>query len=234
MTICSCVPWDYPKPYVANVTDNVMICDYYGNSCFNGYIENYSENGLAEECHKECYQGCNEIHYSTATEKEAIDWNKICAKVTHQDYDGNLDTFELETASYIRNLTTHAEDTKVFRFQEALLESDDMNSLRLEYCKQKLTFDIAMVEVIMDSPTFIKYIQTIKATTADKLANFGRFLTYFILTIIIKLVNHILLISIYLIFIGGNLGLFTGMSILSMCEIVFWIIRIILRRTRRT
>ena len=31
-------------------------------------------------------------------------------------------------------------------------------------------------------------------------------------------------------FVGGNLGLFTGMSILSMCEIVFWIARIIERR----
>ena len=30
--------------------------------------------------------------------------------------------------------------------------------------------------------------------------------------------------------VGGNLGLFTGMSILSMCEIVFWIARIIERR----
>ena len=29
--------------------------------------------------------------------------------------------------------------------------------------------------------------------------------------------------------LGGNLGLFTGMSILSMCEIVFWIVRILAR-----
>ena len=33
--------------------------------------------------------------------------------------------------------------------------------------------DIAIVEVVMDSPTVIKYIQTYKASITDKLANFG-------------------------------------------------------------
>ena len=33
-----------------------------------------------------------------------------------------------------------------------------------------------------------------------------------------------------LLFLGGNLGLFTGMSILSMFEVVFWILRIMFAR----
>ena len=31
---------------------------------------------------------------------------------------------------------------------------------------------------------------------------------------------------------GGNLGLFTGMSILSMFEIIFWIVRVIAKAIR--
>ena len=34
-------------------------------------------------------------------------------------------------------------------------------------------------------------------------------------------------------FIGGNFGLFTGMSILSMFEIAFWVIRFIFGRSER-
>ena len=42
------------------------------------------------------------------------------------------------------------------------------------YCKEKLRNDIAMVEVVMESPTVIRYIQNYKASTTDKLANFGK------------------------------------------------------------
>ena len=31
------------------------------------------------------------------------------------------------------------------------------------------------------------------------------------------------------IFSGGNLGLFTGISILSMCEIIFWVLKLLRR-----
>ena len=38
---------------------------------------------------------------------------------------------------------------------------------------------------------------------------------------------------IYFSIIGGNLGLFTGMSILSLFEIIFWIVRFITRTWSR-
>ena len=43
--------------------------------------------------------------------------------------------------------------------------------------------DIAVVEVVMDSPTVIKYIQTYKASATDKMANFGMNRVIKILTI---------------------------------------------------
>ena len=49
MEYCGCAPWDYPMPNEKPGKVATPICDFYGSSCFNSYIEN----GLAENCKKE-------------------------------------------------------------------------------------------------------------------------------------------------------------------------------------
>ena len=44
--------------------------------------------------------------------------------------------------------------------------------------------------------------------------------------------TKLLRVSIPVILSGGNLGLFTGMSVLSMIEVVFWIARLIFGQYR--
>ena len=167
MDYCNCVPWDYPVPYETIVSNSKMICDFYGNSCFNSYIEN----GMAVDCQNECDPGCNEVKFSITTEKELIKWEDICT-YDPKDTEQELDLFERATFEFLFN-TTYSGRTGVVRFQQALLKSKDTNSFTQTYCEKKLKNDIAIVEVVMDSPTVIKYIQTYKATTTDKLANFG-------------------------------------------------------------
>ena len=72
MEDCSCVPWDYPMPKQKQAKADHPICDFYGSSCFNSYIEN----GLAENCKKECVPGCNEIKYTSYKEEQNIERNK--------------------------------------------------------------------------------------------------------------------------------------------------------------
>ena len=167
MSYCNCVPWDYPIPDAISASNEITICDFYGNSCFNSYIQN----GMAANCHNRCDTGCNEIKFYITTEKEPIKWQDIC-DYDPRDTDQELDLFERETFEFLFN-TTYSGRSGVVRFQEALLKSEDTKSFAKMYCEKKLKSDIAMVEVVMDSPTFIKYIQTHKATTTDKLANFG-------------------------------------------------------------
>ena len=163
---CNCSPWDYPVP------DDFKwpICDFYGSSCFTSYIEN----GLAEQCRKECLPGCNEVKYTISAEKESIDWNKLCS------YDpkarkNTLDLFDIEAVRLVKNPSS-ASSEAISQFQQVLLNVPDVHGFKMRYCKEKFMFDIAMVEVIMDSPTVIKYIQTLRVSITDKLANFGKHL----------------------------------------------------------
>ena len=75
----------------------------------------------------------------------------------------------MELVKYIRSSVKSSIKT----FQEALVQSNDTNAFLYRYCVEKLQYDIAIVEVIMDSPTVMKYIQKLKVTLTDKLANFG-------------------------------------------------------------
>ena len=172
MIHCECIPWDYPIRYDDQTSNEMMICDFYGNSCFNSYIES----GRAEGCKKDCVPGCNEIKYTLTTEREPIQWESICS-YDPNDTEVQLDLFDIELSSYIRS-STYSARSEIIRFQEALIDSKDTNSFMFRYCKEKIMYDIAMVEVIMDSPTVIKYIQTYKATITDKLANFGKNIIY--------------------------------------------------------
>ena len=164
MEHCGCVPWDYPIPAQKQGKTDHPICDFYGSSCFNSYIEN----GLAESCKTECVPGCNEIKYTVYKEEKQIHKRKICSyNPDHtQIY---LDLFEMEIFKYISN----SAQSSIKRFQEALVYSNDTKTYFYRFCVEKLKYDIAIVDVIMDSPTAMKFIQTLKVTLTDKLANFG-------------------------------------------------------------
>ena len=87
-----------------------------------------------------------------------------------------MDLFEIEASKYIRNFTYSAKEA-IEQFQQVLLNSTNTKSFKFAQCKAKFQYDIAMVEVIMDSPTVIKYIQAHRVTVTDKLANFGKLIT---------------------------------------------------------
>ena len=103
-----------------------------------------------------------------------IDWNKLCS------YDpkarkNTLDMFDIEAAKLVKNPSS-ASSEAISQFQQVLLNVTDAHSFEMRFCKEKFQFDIAMVEVIMESPTVIKYIQTLRVSITDKLANFGKHL----------------------------------------------------------
>ena len=86
-----------------------------------------------------------------------------------------LALFDIEAANFVRNPSSLSSEA-LSQFQLILLYVTDADSFNRRFCKEKFQFDIAMVEVIMDSPTVIKYIQTLRVSITDKLANFGKHL----------------------------------------------------------
>ena len=159
---CNCAPWDYPVP------DDFIwpICDFYGSSCFTSYIEN----GLAEQCSTECLPGCNEVKYTISAEKESIDWKLFCSD-DPKARKNRRDVFDIEASNLVRN-PSFASSKALSQFQQVLLNFTEAE-FNSKYCEDKFRFDIAIVEIIVDSPTVIKYNKHHRVTITDKLANFG-------------------------------------------------------------
>ena len=91
-------------------------------------------------------------------------------------------------------------------------ESSDMTEL----CKRLLPYR-AQVTFRLATDTVSLTVRTRRLSFFDKLSGFG------------KIINHTGLPVICC--LGGILGLFTGISILSVVEVAFWIIRYLVRKS---
>ena len=101
-------------------------------------------------------------------QKEMLDWQKICS-FEYNSTASFLTPFEKEVLRHIRNSTYWAKEA-IVRFREALMPTQDHN---YKYCMDRFKYDIAIVDIIIDSPTILRYVQTVKVTLTDKLANLG-------------------------------------------------------------
>ena len=113
-----------------------------------------------------CYPNCNEVKYSVAFQQEAVEWEKICS-FEHNISNSALTPFEAEVLKHIQNSANEA----IAKYQDALMPSQDRN---YHYCRDKLKYDIAIVDIVMDSPTALKYVQDVKVHFTDIVANFGK------------------------------------------------------------
>ena len=87
---------------------------------------------------------------------------------------------------------------------------------RLEICNDVMRHDIAIVKVNFETTKYIRTVKDRKFSLEDKISYLGKqFLILFVVCILLAID-----------FLGGTLGLFTGMSLLSMVEFVFWMVKI--------
>ena len=128
---------------------------------------------MATGCKSQCELSCNEVKYTIITEKQALDPERLCSGGQHTSSKSKLDMFELKALQYVYNGTYEAK-LAVEKFQQVLLQSNDTALIKMKRCKEKFQYDVAFVEVVMDSETATQYFQTVKVTLMDKLANFGK------------------------------------------------------------
>ena len=72
---CGCYPWDYPFPN--NQNDNFIICDTYGNICFENVMKNRSKNNCDVT---KCPMDCNSISYSYSIVSTPFKETELCSK----------------------------------------------------------------------------------------------------------------------------------------------------------
>ena len=97
-------------------------------------------------------------------------------------------------------------------------------SIQMEACREKVLHDIAVVTILVDSDQIMKIEQDVRVTLVDKIGMLGasspsrgKILCLGILNVFL----NSLPVS------GGTIGLFTGLSIISLVEAAFWIFRTI-------
>lgn len=180
---CNCLPWYFPND---PTNDSLMICDLYGNLCFDQFFKKFG-NQVEAQC--QCWPDCHTSRYSITEKNFPLDPDQLC-------HDKKSIPYGLASRIAFYSLSN-----LFYKFYK--ISNDDFNfasmdddSRIIEICYQLVKNDLARVSVTFASKD---YIRTIKDTRVTLIGQLGVF--------------------------GGTLGLFTGMSILSIIEMTFWIFK---------
>ena len=178
--ICGCLPWDFPrKKDTSKSKYEIPICDFFGSSCFHTLMQ--TEQG-ERKCVDKCVSDCNEIKYTISIEQKPLDPNKVCR---NKKFLGNSKKFEIadsiwnnifgipqEGSDILWKKKTPIDD--LIRLLQDALSHPNKSISDEDYCKGKLSMDIGVVHVVVNSPTVLRLVQSIRVSFADKLANIGK------------------------------------------------------------
>ena len=184
--LCTCRPWDYPRPQKLPSNDTERpICDFFSSSCFHSAMKyEYVE----KLCFDKCPSNCNEVKYTISSERVPLNPNQeICVDPRERDKSSSSKTIHASIWDHIFGLPhyTHSttsinkhrwyKDTPAQRlvktFQDVML---NQTQTKANYCTGKVMNDLAIVNVIVNSPTVLKLVQDVRVTFTDKLANIGK------------------------------------------------------------
>ena len=146
----------------------------------------------------DCPNNCEDVTYSFLGSSKRIE-ELNCPKEPHED-------------NWIHDFYYKDSLPKKFlAFYDYVTDNKEYGEKEL--CKKNMKYR-AIVNFQLVTQSVSRTTQDLKQSFADKLSTFGKFHA--------QLQCGVFFIVIIL---GGTLGLFTGMSILSMAEVIFWIIR---------
>ena len=156
----------------------------------------------------DCPLECTSISYSFRVVSTKFEHKEMCEKTTEKsvmkDFDSKGHQFPHQ---FIRKLV-HFKNSSVSPNAE-------------EYCKRNLQYK-AQVIFRLATDSMSVTVMSSRLSFFDKMSAFGK-----------KFQIHRAICYIFNILItGGTLGLFTGISILSMMEVVFWVVRYLVTNTR--
>ena len=198
---CHCTPYSYPfQP-----DEDIKICDTFAFHCFEIMLRDTSD---IDSCN--CLPDCESTKFSFRVQSEPLDTTDFCTYSSDMWFYTNdrlhqiQDQLTLFINKYLFNLESVDDGAYFIRYWTFYTYSYMCNSKILIFftnlifssalCKEKFETDIAVVKVRMATARYEETRQFLKMKLADKIAS-----------------------------IGGTLGLFTGMSFLSIVEVAFWL-----------
>ena len=156
----------------------------------------------------DCPMECNSISYSFTTVSTPLDQDELCPDMQNEYSIDRTEDFLMKP--FYQNPNPPKFVRKMRHFKNNV--SFDVSFNEMAYCKKYLQYK-AEVIFKMAKDTIPVTIKSSRLSFFDKMSAFGKL---FMLLYCNVYHFHI---------IGGTLGLFTGISILSMVEVVFWISR---------
>ena len=208
----SCIPWYYP----ADEKKVTKFCNPWNSEKFRNILTKQIPTGLCEKCLPDCSITKHETS-TTYAELQTCDdtmiggTSMLCnllnatlnptpwASLAQQEYKNSEETIPwyLDTTSSINEMDSKKFSDKRTRFPEGKIHDTKMFSSELKKIPSYNAFekDIGIINVVFVDDEIPKYVTSNKMHTADFLAQ-----------------------------IGGSLGFFMGVSVISMIEIIYWII----------
>ena len=183
---CACRPWDYPRPIKVSSNDTERpICDFFSSSCFHSAMK---DEKVEKRCFDTCPSNCNEVKYTISSERVPLDPTKeICVESIERDETRSSKTIHASVWDHIFGESHYIHSSSnlykyrwyketptqklVRMFQGVMLNQTQTN---VNYCTEKVMADIAIVNIVVNSPTVLKLVQDVRVTFTDKLANFGK------------------------------------------------------------
>ena len=212
---CGCHPWYIPPPASPN---RHILCDMYGNYCFRNAMKRAGSSRICS-----CFPTCHHIEFTHIERESPID-PKVC-------YDKSIKSLGTRLRAIATSMLDNGYNSLTYNYVKAkewqekykdtktnkTFERWDLDSEKVVYelC-EKIVDHVAIVTVMFDKESYVRTKTSLRVSFTDKLAAFGKILIY-----LNKYLNNQLVP-----FLGGTLGLFTGMSILSMIEAVFWLFKL--------
>ena len=175
----------------------------YGNKCFEKSMDNITIEGSCD-----CPMECNSISYSFSVVTTPFDPELLCRD--------DVNDYNFGKSDFLMKPFYKRKDPP--QYERRLLKMmNNVSEEAMTYCKKNLKY---RAEVIFKMATDSMSVTTMsrRLSLFDKMSAFGKYflqltmLCYFYVT-------------------GGTLGLFTGISILSMIEATFWIVRYLVKNS---
>ena len=230
--VCKCYPWYIPT---LPSKDRHELCDHFGNHCFKSMIK---QTRLSNNCSEVCLPTCHHIEFSLiSSEKTPLDRNEACEGMKWQWGRLESSTMSKRVRYFIDLIKKNGYNSLAYNYLKAkewiddrlgrkpnktferwTLGTNDHYNIDDELC-QKITNHMAVVSVVFNQDTYVRTKTSLRVSFSDKLAAFGKSISSR------RMITYLLQNISFL--VGGTLGLFNGMSILSMIEAAYWFLRLL-------
>ena len=186
--VCQCHPWYIPT---MPSQDRHELCDHFGNHCFKSVMK---ETRLSNNCSEMCLPTCHHIEFSHIAERSPLDSNEFCNGLKWQGnmmFDRIRYLIEMIKKNGYNSLAYNYHKAKEWTMNYHNRKPNDTferwtlhNPSNTYHHNKKMDIDaelcekiinhMSVVSVMFDKDTYVRTKTSLRVSSSDKLAAFGK------------------------------------------------------------